>query len=548
MGRPKPIATVDCETDPFKFGRVPKPFFWNVYDGTRHYNFETVSDVIHFLRDKKWIVYAHNGGKFDYHMPGFLEAMEPGSKIMIINGRLARFKIGECEFRDSCNILPIALKDYAKDEIEYEWFERGVRDSHMVEIKKYCEMDCKYLYDLVKKFRDSYGGALTLAGAAMNQWRTKFKGPVPKSTEAFYHQVAPFYYGGRVEAFTRGVINEPFHLYDINSAYPRAMLESHPITPACTMVALTGREKIIRHSLYAVSADSGGAFPSRGKGGLEFVPSGHGRFTITGWELQAAIDTKTAKGIQIHSRLDFAKTVNFKKYVDWFYEMKKASQKNSPEYIFAKLFMNSLYGKFGANPDNYKHYMIDDMEWVPALKEMGMKFGGELGKWAIMESPLEKDEKRYFNAATAASITGWVRAYLWRNICAIRASGGRVLYCDTDSIAFVGKVPAGMKVGKELGEWSSEGEFDFAAIAGKKLYAFRRKAGTFTKPEDEWKTACKGVRLSPSEIVEIARGKTIKYQKEAPSFGIKMVGKASENGERRLQKHVGWIERNVSIT
>jgi len=102
-----------------------------------------------------------------------------------------------------------------------------------------------------------------------------------------------------------------------------------------------------------------------------------------------------------------------------------------------------------------------------------------------------------------------VRAYLWRNIC---ATGGTTFYCDTDSIA-ASDISA-IDISDGLGNWELEAECDFAAIAGKKLYAFRKNNGS-------WKTASKGVRLEPSEIVAIASGETVVYQPEAPTFSVK---------------------------
>jgi DNA polymerase elongation subunit (family B) len=131
----------------------------------------------------------------------------------------------------------------------------------------------------------------------------------------------------------------------------------------------------------------------------------------------------------------------------------------------------------------------------------------------VFQEPLAEEEMRFFNVATAASITGYVRAFLWRTICALRRSGAEVFYCDTDSITFAGELPAEVKIGKELGEWSNDGEFTEGGIAGKKLYAFHGVDG-------EWKTGCKGVRLTPEELMKVAAGEVVKYEREAPSYSF----------------------------
>jgi hypothetical protein len=510
---PRTVATIDCETDPFLFGRVPLPFLWDLFDGSRHYTFELVTDVLAFLEGKDWIIYAHNGGKFDYHMPGFLDSLEPWAKVMIINGRLAKFKIGECEFRDSYNILPVPLAAYKKDEIDYTKFEKSERHKHMAEITRYLHKDTEYLRELVVRFRDQYGNGLTLAGSAMKVWQERSRRTAPQSTRGFYHEISPYYYGGRVECCETGPVHFPTTLIDINSAYPYAMLHQHPISTQASVVVPNKNDAIRTDSFYSVAARSAGAFPIRLRTGTVF-PNDETRrvFHVTGWELLAAIETKTAQIDRIVKRYDFAETIDFKGYVHHFYDIKKSAAKGSPEYIFAKLFMNSLYGKFGANPEEYTNNTICDPRFIKEACNDGYDFAGELGPWAVLSSPLEGPQERFYNVATAASITGFVRAYLWRHMCMLRRGGCRVLYCDTDSIIYGGKAPRTLALGKELGQWNEEARFTMGGIAGKKLYAFQ-------KPDGGWKTGCKGAKLDGPTILRVAEGAEVTYERDAPTYG-----------------------------
>lgn len=512
------IAVADCETDPFKLGRIPKPFIWGFYDGTDYKEFADTAEFVEYISKLPIILYAHNGGKFDWHF--ILDSLEPYADIMIINGRISRCTIGYCELRDSYNILPVPLSAYKKDEIDYALMEESERMKPEVsaEISKYLKSDCVYLYELVSGFIKSFGMQITQASAAMAQWK-KINKNVPKTDRDFYEKFSPYYYGGRVQCFENGVIETDFDVYDINSAYPHAMMFNHPYSETYSHIEgfTEGAD------FYRVRCISRGAFPFRGLGdpsgnaGLRFPDDNEIReYTITSWEYQAAIDTGTIEQIDVLESYLFDDHVNFEPYVMHFYNMRLQAkvEKDEARSLFAKLLMNSLYGKFAANPENYRNNMIVPMDVIGALDRLGWEFAGELGPWGLAEAPLEENQLHYYNVATGASITGFVRAMLWR---AISTSKG-ILYCDTDSIAVRGK-GEGLCIGDSLGAWKHEGRFDRAGIAGKKLYIFRGCADETGKRK--YKIASKGAKLTQQQLWQVAAGKVVKYESEAPTFSIR---------------------------
>ena len=510
------IAVIDAETDPFKKGRITiKPFVWGYYNGSEYHQFTTTADLVEFIQDRDEIIYAHNGGKFDFHL-GLLEYIEPYGELMIINGRISKMSIGACELRDSWNIIPVKLADYKKDEVDYAIFEETERHKwHNWEtITKYLKSDCVYLFELIDRFVAEYGMHLTQAGASMKQWEKISPLPVPRTDADFYNQFAPYYYGGRVECFERGILDVDFDVVDINSAYPDAMLRQHPYSPNFS----TYRGYKPNADFYRLRCVSRGAFPFRGHGGtLSFPTDGERReYTITGWELQAAIDTKSISEVEYIESIIFCSHVDFSEYILKNYNLRLAATEagDLAGRLLYKLAMNSLYGKFAANPENYKEYMVVPMEEAAGIAGIGWQFGGELGPWALAEAPISEERQRYYNVATGASITGFVRAKLWR---AIHGSG-RVLYCDTDSLAVVGPGDD-IIIGDKLGQWKNEGAFDRAGIAGKKLYIFR---GVFDKEKGErnYKTAAKGVRLTNSQLWRVASGKEVFASNLAPTFSV----------------------------
>ncbi len=507
------FLTFDCETDPFKCGRVPQPFIWGAYSPDFGFKkFFHTEDFVNFLSEWKGIAYAHNGGKFDTHF--LLDYIkDEQKKIMIVHGRIAKIKIGKCEIRDSYMNLPVALGKYQKDVIDYKLFEKESRQAHMPEIIKYLEGDCKYLYEILEKNFEDYGLKLTLAGTAFNYWLKNFKPEDLKETSGSRHfeRFSQFYYGGRVQAFEKGVINKPFKIYDINSAYPYAMQYEHPIENSYVYSKKLDMENITK-GFFEIEGIAKGCFPFRNKiGGLDFPDDGVCRlFKVTGWELKKALELGLFEIVKLHKAFYFVKTISFKGYVDHFYSLKCEAKENGNkgDYLLSKLYLNSLYGKFGQNPNKFKSYILKKNSKVQDFLDE-YNFTCQLNDdVSIMEKDAPEFTKTFYCVATSASISGFVRAYMMEHL---HKSKG-LLYCDTDSIACE-SMEANFGDLK-LGEWDCEGEFTHGAIGGKKMYCFVEASG-------KMKISSKGARLTGEQIFDIARGGVVKYNQEAPSFSIK---------------------------
>lgn len=509
----KPIWAADCETDPFKAGRIPQPFIWGAFNGSDYREFNSTEQFIEFMREQDAIVYAHNGGKFDWHyLLDYIDTYEP---LMVINGRLSKFTVGLCEFRDSYNILPMPLKAWEKDDFDYSILEKSERDkpANKIKISNYLKNDCKYLFDVVSQYIERYGMSLTQAGSALKVWEKIADTKAPKTDEFFYSEMSKYYYGGRVECFKTGIINHDFKVIDINSAYPFAMMHNHPYGEKYNVTRkLPSTTAYLERCFISLFCVSRGAFAHRTKTGLCFPNDNIRRlYHVSGWEYLAALDTNTISDVSVEEVVQFSESINFKEYIDHFYQMKTDAKENDDKagYIFAKLFLNSLYGKFGANPDNYSEHMLVPLRYIESAEEDGYGYCAELGTNALVSKPLDDHKKHYYNIAVAASITGFVRAQMWRSIN--QCDG--VIYCDTDSIACRDTGELALHK-SDLGSWDVEANCNFGGIAGKKMYAFRNISG-------EWKTACKGVRLSAEEILKVARGDTVTYNPDSPSYSLK---------------------------
>lgn len=541
------IATIDAETDPFLFNRVPKPFAWGFWDGKRYVDFwgdDSTKALIEFLEDypEPLLIYAHNGGRFDFMF--FVEKL--CGKIRIVNGRILEAQIGKHTVRDSYGILPIPLSKLGagKMSIDYKLMERDVRNEHKQEIRTYLKADCVALYDVCEAFLEQFGDILTIGSAAMREFKKyhKFEN-ASKGFDKFHRN---YYFGGRCQCFETGIIETPIKVFDINSAYPDAMdKKMHPVGNESD----TGT-KITKETMFVCWRGLNfNAVPMRMPYGLDFSIN-EGLFWSTIHEFEAGLEMKLIVPHKIMHTVDFKKRMAFSDFVQYFYEARKIAKKTGNKFleIFYKLILNSAYGKFAQDPEKYVDSIILSWGQIPD-EEYSLEYRHD--QYAIWSKPAASFA--YFNVATAASITGAVRATLLHGI----ANSTRPLYCDTDSIFCTDMV--GVKDDNNLGAWKEEAQGNVIAIAGKKMYALLDT----TRP-DVWsdkeqrmvddtliKKASKGVNLHHQAISNIARGDTVETRNDAPTFKLGQKVTFDKEGQVKESKqsleHV-FIERRVRRT
>jgi hypothetical protein len=527
------VATGDCETDPFEFGRVPMPFVWGFYSEAEGYNhFLGKGDTREQQRDStnaqflSWLeklpephlIYMHNGGKFDFL---FLLDYAEGA-VKIVNGRILEMRIGQHVFRDSYAAVPIPLSAYKKDDIDYQKLAFEVRAKHTSEILHYLGGDVRYLHEMMVAFRGEFGNVLTIGTAAMRALREfhEFE-EFTSEQDAFFRQ---FYYGGRNQCFESGILSGKWKVYDITSSYPASMkYELHPVS------ATWKEHKELKDDtdFVIVRGRNTGGLPYKDeeKGFLNFTSS-YGRFKVTGHELRAALETGTFDIDEIEAAYTFTTRVTFEEFVSTYFAKRDASKLAGEDLyvLFWKLVLNSGYGKFCLNSDNFKDWEIthagdwlDTDVWTLEIET------GEIMLWSKPAT-----QNKFFNVATGASITGASRARLLRGLSA----STRPVYCDTDSIiceSFAGDIDD-----KRLGAWKLEAEGDEICIAGKKLYALYNGGSVWVDNKGKPKQASKGARLTADQIRRAAMGGTEVFKNPVPAFKL--------NGEHQ------FIQREIKST
>jgi DNA polymerase type B, organellar and viral len=550
----KRLAVVDLETDPFKYDRKPEPFACGfAMDDGSYVDFwgdECVTDFFDHLisvdneltaRGEEMVIYAHNGGKFDFHY--FMDYLDEDSRPFFIDKRMVKINFLNIEFRDSYSLIPVALKKlqtgkWRKLEIDYNKMERLFREQNKPEILEYLRADCMTLIENVREFIERFGWRITIASTSL---------PLLESFHGFDKmepdndvRIRPFYKGGRVECFERGLIRGSFVMVDANSMYPAAMSNfQHPVS------AIPFPTKDIEDADFLlVEATNRGCLGVGDGLGFDFSCR-KGKFFASIHEIRAGLDTGTLDIHRVIQGWRFTHHDRFDRFVDFFYQLRldAKAQGDIAGTEFYKLILNSAYGKLAQSTARYRDYLINptslpyprygpltfekmevegEMKNVCTQSPQGWRPDMQLPGMFVYSKPKRNAGQVFLNVATAASITGAARSVLWRAVC----SSDRPLYCDTDSI-ICSKFHGDMDDSR-LGAWKVEATGDAVLIAGKKMYAFLSKTPSPDKEkvtidgDDFWliKKAHKGVQLRADQILEIVRGGELSIENDAPTFGL----------------------------
>ncbi|MCK9327713.1 MAG: hypothetical protein M0P69_19620 [Bacteroidales bacterium] len=362
----------------------------------------------------------------------------------------------------------------------------------------YCRRDVEILKLAMDHFinfirtEDLGNFAQTIAGQAFSSYRHRF----------MHHDIyihvdrraleieREAYSGGRTEAWRIGVVPEKMFVCDVNSQYPFVMMEkSYPVmlkTIRNTMDLDTAAAMIEKGYLLIGRASIDTAdpiFPV--KAGRLIFPVGKFETTLTTPEISAGI----ARGI-ITSLKDvciYEGGKIFMDYVDYFYNARlEAKAKGDKVHdLMYKLFLNSLYGKFGqraidweavgeAPPDVVSVEQIFDVD--TQSRRLVKIFGGTIFK-SIPKQGVAAEAANSF-PAVAAHVTAYARMLLWSYIEI--AGFSNVAYMDTDSL-FVNEAglerlqAAGVLDPTRLGALKLEKEGQLT-IYGVKDYVFDGKA------------------------------------------------------------------------
>lgn len=348
-------------------------------------------------------------------------------------------------------------------------------------VYQYCQRDAEIVYQAVELLQQtllSLGGELkpTIAGCSMDLFRRRYmKFPWRTLGPETNRLARPAFYGGRTENYALGAV-EGVSLYDLNSLYPAVQSEAafpHPshltLYQSPRVSYVLDRLQGVAHAEVHVPESYVPVLPDRIQERL-FFPTGdlEGSWTIS--ELKAAVD----RGAEIR-RLDWALATDvlfnpFRDFIDHLYRLRRRDlAEGQSRQLVLKLILNSLYGRFGLDPEGGLWQMValpDKPDWQEFRGWTTSEIGGQVvayGPLAGLQPPA------YVNVPFAAEIAAQGRLAL---LAGLEGQGEDLIYCDTDSVMTRGA----LETGEGLGEWKLQMEDGTADLLGPKEYVLHNLA------------------------------------------------------------------------
>jgi len=349
------------------------------------------------------------------------------------------------------------------------------------EIEARCLTDARIVYQSLARFQDellSLGCNLqpTIAGVAMDLFRRRYL-PRPWHTPRpeVNRLARDGFYGGRVENYAVGKV-EGVNLYDANSLYPFVQKEAkfpHPDHlqliegPGCR--GAVDRWEGVAEAEVFVPELYVPPLPYRASGKL-FFPTGLLRGVWPLVELRAA----ESRGCEIRS-IEWVLGSDslfepFAAFVEDLWGLRRSYQAADPfRATLVKLILNSLYGRFGLNPEKGIYHLIrcdKDTDWSQLQGYSTSAYRGEVVAYGPVP---QKQQPAYCNTLCAAQVSAQARLHLLQ---ALEGQGEDVIYCDTDSVMTRGQLP----ISDNLGGWKQEMDGGAADLLGPKEYILHNHA------------------------------------------------------------------------
>lgn len=409
-----------------------------------------------------------------------------------VNWHIQGKKVRKTIFQDSLKLIPLSVDAIAKSfkldimklEIDYSSHNAMPEGAAISkEESEYIRHDVQIVAHALRFFFDHGLDKMTIGSCAMAEYKkliTKkaFKRwfPPPK----FDSDIRQSYRGGFTylnPKFAGRIVGNGIVL-DVNSLYPSVMYDSY--LPFGTPIYFEGKYE--EDEIYPLYTQMFRCQFEIKKGKLPTIQIKHSMFfkgneyltssddeevvlCLNSVDMELFLDHYDVYNLEYISGWKFKATKGlFVKYIDkWSGEKIKAKEEgNHGMYLIAKLFLNSLYGKFGTNP------VVRSK--IPFMAEDG----------SIKYRDADPEEREPIYIAMASFITSNAR---YKTISAAQkimddyAAGKskiQFIYADTDSLHCVSddfSIPEGLEISDtDLGAWKFESKFCKGKFLRQKCY------------------------------------------------------------------------------
>lgn len=397
------------------------------------------------------------------------------------------------EFRDTMRHLPISVAAFGElvglKKLEGGLFEKKPTRRSFEAYKRRCMRDAAITFRAARFFHKAYGDLgthprLTLASTALNLWQEHFwSGGVQRPEDEVREAAMEAYHGGRTQAFAVGTFRD-VRVIDAASMFPWAMTaDDLPLPWGLYRHARPG-DDLQPHAIYRARVTSDLALPVlpvRTDHGTTY-PNGTWVAWYVGEELIAF--RRHGGRVRVLEGYIFGERCRpFDAYVRKLFALKQRAR--GPQRLLYKTLLNGLYGKFGQQGKRVRAVPIDRLltmehppfDWRPWNGLAIFSEDGTPPPWS--------------NHVWPAFITARARIRLADTARRIMERGGRVLYCDTDSVTFQGNVRF-PKSARRVGDMELRGRYKQIVIVGKKEYALEVRPG-------KWEVHAKGVPFAERE-------------------------------------------------
>lgn len=435
-----------------------------------------------------WTFYGHNAGKFDgiFLVNEYLindQSLWKIEQMVESNGAVLKLKIrtednADIVFLDSVRVAPASLDALGKNlKLKHQKLTGEVDLSKLTlqnwhvfknDLSRYLKQDCLTLAEAVTTLADALykeeGLNMTecVTGPSIGIktfWKNYYdedKFPIYSLGRIIDSYIRTSYLGGRTEAFSLGIINEPVYYYDVNSMYPDVGRNNLPYGEPvfqeamefavndedfgevlidgwfgyCRVLVTTTKQDLENElPLFGYKKDLRLVFP---------IFETETELTLFSEEIHYAVANKLSYKFKFIDGYAFKKAPIMRKFFQTKFDKRLEAKQagNLAGADMMKLISNSTYGKFGQksnDKDCVTLHVSNSIAYIQKYYSNSLVSVRHTPCYTLIRSKEDK-ELGDTNVAIAAAITSYARIKLHMAISLVRQNGEWVHYCDTDSI------------------------------------------------------------------------------------------------------------------